>query len=162
MVRIDSADLVEANMDIGSSFKEYVHRELFCRVRRQADKGKRAERPPSSRCSEKSSAGLNHVEFTCSDILYYQLQMLDHLGFMPNFSTCVQCGKHLAEHELTSFSNERGGVVCPVLLQVCPPQDIPRGPHPQAGRPARTRVASIRAFSSGTEERCWRLSSLSI
>ena len=48
MVRIDSADLVETNMDIGSSLQGHVHRELLYGVRRQAHKGEGEERRPFS------------------------------------------------------------------------------------------------------------------
>ena len=98
MVRIDSADLVEANMDIGSSYKGMCIASFFTEFVDRLTKEKETERRPfqSAQCNLNR---LKSVEFTRSDILYYQLQMLDHLGFMPNFETCVQCGKHLAEHE---------------------------------------------------------------
>ncbi len=53
--------------------------------------------------------------------------MLDHLGFMPNFATCVHCGKHLVEHEKTSFSNERGGTLCAGCSRSVPHRTYPQG-----------------------------------
>ncbi len=145
MVRIDSADLVETNMDIGSSYKGMCIASFFTEFVDKLTKEK--ERNDGLFQLLSTSLGrLKSVEFTRSDILYYQLQMLDHLGFMPNFGTCVQCGKHLAEHEKTCFSNERGGTLCLGCSRSDPPQDISRGADPETSRPARRKRHRYRSF----------------
>jgi DNA repair protein RecO (recombination protein O) len=126
MVRIDSADLVETNMDIGSSFKGMCIASFFAEFVDKLTKEKERNDALFHLLST-SLSRLKSVESTRSDILYYQLQMLDHLGFMPNFSTCVQCGKHLAEHEKTCFSNERGGTLCPGCSRSIPHKTYPEG-----------------------------------
>lgn len=102
MVRIDSADLVETNMDIGSSYKGMCIASFFTEFVDKLTKEKERNDGLFQLLSA-SLARLKSVELTRSDILYYQLQMLDHLGFMPNFGTCVQCGKLLAEHRRSAF-----------------------------------------------------------
>ena len=130
MVRIDSADLVETNMDIGSSYKGMCIASFFTEFADKLTKEKERNEPLFHLLST-SLSKLKSVEFTRSDILYYQLQMLDHLGFMPNFSTCVQCGKGLAEHEKTCFSNERGGTLCPGCARSTPHRSYPEGLIPR-------------------------------
>jgi DNA repair protein RecO (recombination protein O) len=144
MVRIDNADLVDTNMDLGSSFKKMCTASFFAEF---VDKLTREKERNDKlfHFLRNSLSAVKSVEFTHSDVLYYQLQMLDHLGFMPNFRTCVQCGKDLHEHELTSFSNERGGTVCPgcsrsVPHRTYPPGLIPRLADKKAVAPVETVV----------------------
>ena len=43
---------------------------------------------------------------------YYEMRLLDHLGFRPQLITCVNCGREIkAEDQFFSFS--AGGVICP-------------------------------------------------
>jgi DNA repair protein RecO (recombination protein O) len=126
MVRIDSADLVETNMDIGTSFKRMCIASFFAEFVDRLTKEKERNAP----LFELLRGGLSRVkavEFTHSDVLYYELHMLDHLGFMPNFKSCVQCGRHLPECEKTCFSNERGGVLCPACSRSIPHRVFPEG-----------------------------------
>lgn len=45
-------------------------------------------------------------------IRYYEMRLLDHLGFRPQLFECVNCGREiLAEDQFYSFS--AGGVICP-------------------------------------------------
>jgi DNA repair protein RecO (recombination protein O) len=130
MVRIDNADLVEANMDLGSSYKRMCIASFFAEFVDRLTKEKESNHG-LFRSLQNSLSRVKSVEFTHSDILYYQLQMLDHLGFMPNFTTCVQCGKDLHEHEKTSFSNERGGTLCPGCSRSVPHKTYPHGLIPR-------------------------------
>jgi DNA repair protein RecO (recombination protein O) len=130
MVRIDSADLIETNMDIGSSYKSMCIASFFTEFVDKLTKEKERNDALFRHLSTNLSR-LKAVEFTRSDVLYYQLQTLDHLGFMPNFGTCVQCGKHLAEHEKICFSNERGGTLCPGCSRSIPHRTYPEGLIPR-------------------------------
>jgi DNA repair protein RecO (recombination protein O) len=130
MVRIDNADLVEANMDIGSSYIKMCIASFFAEFVDRLTKEKE-QNDRLFHLLSKSLNGVKSVEFTRSDILYYQLQMLDHLGFMPNFKTCVQCGRHLEGRELTFFSTERGGAVCPSCSRSVPHRAYPEGLIPR-------------------------------
>jgi hypothetical protein len=70
---------------------------------------------------------LKLVEFTVTDILYYELQMLRHLGYMLNLAACVHCGKALADVEKLYFSKERGGTLCVGCFRSVPHRQYPQG-----------------------------------
>ena len=42
-------------------------------------------------------ATIKQRDLTYSDVLYHELNMLQILGFEPNFQTCVYCGKAMDE-----------------------------------------------------------------
>lgn len=43
---------------------------------------------------------------------YYEIRLLDHLGFRPQLFHCAQCGEEIkAENQY--FSSQQGGVLCP-------------------------------------------------
>jgi DNA repair protein RecO (recombination protein O) len=45
-------------------------------------------------------------------IRYYEIRLLDHLGFRPQLVECANCGRQIkAEDQFFSFS--AGGVICP-------------------------------------------------
>jgi DNA repair protein RecO (recombination protein O) len=111
MVRIDNADLRRPNSGIESSFKKMCTASFFAEFVDRLTREKERNEGLFNLLGE-GLENIKLVEFTYSDVLYYQLRVLRHLGYMPNFETCVHCGKDLAGRERTSFSNERGGVVC--------------------------------------------------
>ena len=126
MVRIDNADLKEANSGIESSFRRMCIASFFAEF---VDRLTR-EKEPHADLFEVLKEALNkvkHVEFTYFDILYYQLGLLHHLGYMPNFTTCVQCGKDVSNDAPVSFSHERGGVVCGACASSVPHRRYPDG-----------------------------------
>ncbi len=126
LVRIDSADLLTANAGIDASLKRMCIASFFAEF---VDKMTR-EKERNEQLFAVLKEGLEEVknlEFTYFRILYYQLRMLHHLGYMPNFRTCIQCGKDVAPDEATSFSNERGGVVCPSCSRGQPHRQYPPG-----------------------------------
>ncbi|MFO8035855.1 MAG: DNA repair protein RecO [Anaerolineales bacterium] len=43
---------------------------------------------------------------------YYELRLLDHVGFRPELFHCVECKKEIAEED-QYFSGALGGVICP-------------------------------------------------
>jgi DNA repair protein RecO (recombination protein O) len=43
---------------------------------------------------------------------YYEIRLLDHIGFRPQLVTCVSCGRKI-QAEDQFFSAEHGGVLCP-------------------------------------------------
>jgi len=52
-------------------------------------------------------------------IRYYEMRLLDHLGFRPQLLQCVNCGRDIkAESQFFSFS--AGGVICPRCGQGLP------------------------------------------
>jgi len=45
-------------------------------------------------------------------IRYYEIRLLDHLGFRPQLIECVNCGREI-QPENQFFSFQAGGVICP-------------------------------------------------
>ena len=43
---------------------------------------------------------------------YYEMRLLDYLGFRPQLQNCIQCGNPI-EPEDQFFSGSEGGVICP-------------------------------------------------
>jgi len=145
MVRIDNADLREANSGIESSFRRMCIASFFAEF---VDRLTR-EKEPHADLFEVLKEALNkvkYVEFTYFDILYYQLEMLHHLGYMPNFTTCVQCGKDVSVDAPTSFSHERGGVVCGACASSVPHRRYPEGLLPRLADPAALKGTDTTAY----------------
>jgi DNA repair protein RecO (recombination protein O) len=126
MVRIDNADLLESNNGIETSFRKMCIASFFSEFVDRLTKEKERNEP-LFHVLRSSLNRVKTVEFTLSDVLYYELQMLDHLGYMPNLKTCVRCGKDLTEQERVSFSRERGGTICPVCSRFIPHKRYPEG-----------------------------------
>jgi DNA repair protein RecO (recombination protein O) len=52
-------------------------------------------------------------------VRYYEMRLLDLLGFRPELFRCVVCGKAI-QAEDQHFSNHQGGVVCPNCVAAAP------------------------------------------
>jgi DNA repair protein RecO (recombination protein O) len=170
MVRIDNADLEEHNSGIESSFRRMC---IASFITEFVDKLTREKERNEALFYElqKTLTKLKSVEFTASDVLYYQLQMLGYLGYMPNLKTCVQCGRDLASSEKTCFSNQRGGTVCPECSRSVPHRVYPDGlisrlSDPHAGslldnrtfeRHGREILEAFISFHLNTEFKSYRL-----
>jgi DNA repair protein RecO (recombination protein O) len=145
LVRIDNADLEEANSGIESSFRKMCMASFFVEFVDKLTK----EKERNEQLFHLLKMSLNKVktvELTPSDILYYQLQTLNHLGYMPNLRSCVQCGRELNNHEKQTFSNERGGVVCPSCSGSIPHRRFPQGLIERLGDRTATGVIEDRLF----------------
>ncbi len=126
MVRIENADLEESNGGLEVNLKRICTASFFTEFvdKLTKEKQKNEHLFHTLRSVLKS---LKTVEFTVSDILYYELQMLEHLGFMPNLATCVHCGKEIADVEKLYFSRERGGTLCSGCRKSVPHRQYPQG-----------------------------------
>jgi DNA repair protein RecO (recombination protein O) len=169
LVRIDNADLREANSGIESSFRNMCIASFFAEF---ADRLTR-ERSPHADLFDVLKEALSRVKsvaLTYFDILYYQLQMLDCLGYMPNFTTCVQCGRDVRGPDAASFSHERGGVVCGgcassvshrkypegLLFRLADPAAL-KGTSAAYGRPARELMEAFIQFHLNVDFKSYRL-----
>lgn len=55
---------------------------------------------------------LNRGDVPEKVVHYYEIRLLDHVGFRPQLFSCVACGERIqAQHQF--FSASRGGVLCP-------------------------------------------------
>ena len=119
MVRIDNADLVEANAGIEVSMRRMCSASFFCEFVDRLTK----EREPHTdlfHVLKEFIGGARMKDPGYADILHYQLRMLDILGYHPNFDTCVYCGASLADAEKLHFSRERGGILCGACARSLP------------------------------------------
>jgi DNA repair protein RecO (recombination protein O) len=126
MVRVENADLEESNGGLEVNLKRICVASFFTEFvdKLTKEKQKNEHLFDTLKMILKS---LKTIEFTVTDILYYELQMLEHLGYMPNLASCVHCGKDLADVEKLYFSRERGGTLCPGCSGSVPHRQYPQG-----------------------------------
>ncbi|MBP8626051.1 MAG: DNA repair protein RecO [Syntrophorhabdales bacterium] len=126
MARIENADIIESNGGIEGSLKKVCAASFFVEF---IDKLTReGERNTELFNGLKGILGnLKNTDFTSSDIVYSLLRILGHLGFAPNFDTCVYCGRYVPEDEKILFSRERGGILCSVCSTSLPFKAYPVG-----------------------------------
>ena len=130
LVRIENADLKESNSGLEVSLKRVCVASFFTEFVDKLTKEKQRN-GHLFQTLKKILDSLKLVEFTVTDILYYELQMLRHLGYMLNLAACVHCGKALADVEKLYFSKERGGTLCIGCARSVPHRQYPQGfiPH---------------------------------
>jgi len=126
MVRIENADIIETNSGIETSLKKACTAGFFTEFVDRLTKEKERHDELFYTLKEVLK-NIKHVEFTFNDIFYYQLKMLEILGYMPNFNTCVYCGSSMAEDKKLYFSKERGGILCPICSRSLPHKTYPVG-----------------------------------
>jgi DNA repair protein RecO (recombination protein O) len=126
LVRIENADLGESNSGLEVSLKKVCVASFFTEFVDKLTKEKQRNEP-LFQALKKILDSLKLVEFTVTDILYYELQMLRHLGYMLNLASCVHCGKALPDMEKLYFSKERGGTLCPGCSRAVPHRQYPQG-----------------------------------
>ncbi|MCX5803202.1 MAG: DNA repair protein RecO [Proteobacteria bacterium] len=142
MVRIENADIIETNSGIETSLKKACTAGFFTEFVDKLTKEKERHDELFYTLKEVLK-NIKHVEFTFNDILYYQLKMLETLGYMPNFHACVYCGKDILEDKKLYFSKERGGILCPICSRSLPHNTYPVGVIP--------RLASMRNAKDSSE-----------
>lgn len=111
MVRLENAYVIETNEGIEKSLKRACVAGFFTEFvdRLTRDREKHTE---LFYMLKDVLATIKQRDLTYSDVLYHELNMLQILGFEPNFQTCVYCGKAMDEEEKICFSNQRGGTLC--------------------------------------------------
>lgn len=130
MVRIENADIEESNSGLEVDLKKVCIASFFSefvdRMTREKEKNEALFNTLRTVVSQ-----TKRVELSYGDILYYELQMLGQLGFLPNFVRCVHCGTELAEVERLCFSREKGGILCLACSRFVPHRRYPPGFIPQ-------------------------------
>lgn len=145
LVRIENADIEEHNAGIETSLKRVCIASYFSEfVDRLTREKERNE--PLFHALETVLNRIKHVEFTASDILYYELLMLGHLGYMPNFRSCVVCGTEMPEDDNVCYSRERGGTLCLHCARGVPHRRYPQGLFTQLACFDRAQTGLNRAF----------------
>lgn len=111
MVRIENAHIIETNEGIEKSLKKACMAGFFTEFVDRLTKD-REKHVALFYILKEVLTGVRHSDFAYSDVLFYELSMLQTLGFEPNFHSCVYCGKPMNEDDRTCFSSERGGTLC--------------------------------------------------
>ncbi len=129
MVRIENADLVEGNDGIETSIRKACAASFFTEFVDRLTKEREPHVPLFGALKELINA-VRANDPTYADILYYQLLMLDTLGYHPNFDTCVYCGADMKGERKVHFSRERGGILCGPCARSLPNRSCTEGAIP--------------------------------
>jgi DNA repair protein RecO (recombination protein O) len=112
MVRIENAHTIESNEGIEKSLKKACIAGFFTEFVDKLTRD-REKHPELFYILKGILTGIKRHDLTYADVLIHELNMLQTLGFEPNFHSCVYCGKPMHEDDRTCFSSERGGTLCP-------------------------------------------------
>jgi DNA repair protein RecO (recombination protein O) len=124
MVRIENAHVVEANAGIEKTLRKVCTASFFTEFVDRLTK-EREKNTSLFYLLKEVLTGVKQVEFDYHDILSYELSMLECLGYMPNFTTCVYCGKAMGHQDRLYFSSERGGILCSRCSRFIPHKTYP-------------------------------------
>lgn len=126
MARIENADIIEANKGIEKSYKSLCTASFFAEF---TDKlTKEGERNKALFYALKDIfVNVKDMEFSSNDLIFHLLNILKITGFMPNFKSCVYCGKEVPDEEKIYFSRERGGIICKICSPSLPYKTYPVG-----------------------------------
>lgn len=126
MVRIENADILETNNGLEKTLKRACTAAFFTEFVDRLTK-ERERHDALFHTLRIALKTLKEFDFSYDEVLYYQLRMLETLGFMPNLDNCVYCGKGLQENEKILFSRERGGILCALCARSLPYKAYPEG-----------------------------------
>ena len=129
MVRIENADIVETNSGIERSLRKACTAGFFTEFADRLTK-EREKNTALFRTLKEILEGVKRSEFAYADILHYELRMLETLGYMPNLTDCVYCGKRVPDEMNRHFSSQRGGVLCPACTRPLPHRTYSEGTIP--------------------------------
>jgi len=111
LARIENADIIETNNGMETSLKTMCIASFFTEFTDKLTK----ERERNEHLFYILHEVLTKVKewhFTHENVLHYQLRMLEALGYLPNFNSCVYCGEEIPGNKKIFFSVERGGIIC--------------------------------------------------
>ncbi len=129
MVRIENADVIGTANGIETSLRRVSVAAFFVEFVDRLTK----ERERHQELFYALGQALNDIrtrEFAYRDVIRHQLRILETLGFMPNFQSCVYCGKDVPDGSKIAFSRERGGILCPVCSRPIPHRTYSDGTIP--------------------------------
>jgi DNA repair protein RecO (recombination protein O) len=129
MVRIENADIVGTCNGIETSLKKVSTAAFFVEFVDRLTK----EREGHQELFHALGQALRDIkarEFAYRDVIRHQLRILETLGFMPNFHSCVYCSKDVPDDRKVHFSRECGGIICPVCSRPIPHRTYSEGTIP--------------------------------
>ncbi|MBA4418235.1 MAG: DNA repair protein RecO [Syntrophus sp. (in: bacteria)] len=133
LVRIDNADIVETNSGIERSLRRASTAAFFTEFADRLTKD-RERNIDLFHTLKEVLLFTKQRELSYMDILRYELKMLETLGYMPNFTACVYCGKNVKEEMKVCFSRERGGILCSACSSPLPHRVYSAGTIPGIAR----------------------------
>lgn len=111
MVRLENAYAIETNEGIEKSLKKACIAGFFTEFVDKLTRDREKHTELFYMLKDVLTI-IKQYDLTYSDVLYHELNMLQILGFEPNFQTCVYCGKAMDGEEKTYFSSQHGGTLC--------------------------------------------------
>jgi len=126
IARIENADLIESNTGIEKSLKSFCAASFFAeftdRLTKDGEKNK-----DLFNMLKYIFVNVKDSAFGSSEIIINLLNILKITGFMPNFKTCVYCGREVPDEEKIYFSKERGGILCKICSSSLSYKTYPAG-----------------------------------
>lgn len=111
LVRIDNADLINSFVSLRQKYDRYTASSLLCELiihwTRENDGDKKLYNLLFWAFDK-----LDKGEPISRTIILFQIRLLDILGFRPNLSGCLECGKLDAKGSPYQFSPNRSGLIC--------------------------------------------------
>ena len=119
LLLVTQADTVEAYLPLGEDLILMGHASYVIELIDRFTYDDETENPAIFRLLTDTLARLASKTDPWLAIRYYEMRLLDYLGFRPQLFECVNCGREiLAEDQFYSFS--AGGVICPKCGQGLP------------------------------------------
>lgn len=111
ITRLENASVILDSSGIEKDLRRFS---LAFFILEMADKltREREPHPDLYELLKESAQRIKNSEIVFSYILEIALRILEITGFLPNFKTCIRCGKYIDPEKLKFFSIEKGGVLC--------------------------------------------------
>ena len=119
LVRLENADIIETNCGIETSLKKACTAGFFTELVDRLTK-ERERHDNLFRILKIVLLKVKRTDLSYTEILYNHLSVLELLGFMPNFNTCVYCGNKMDGEKRIFFSREKGGILCASCSSLLP------------------------------------------
>ena len=112
LLLVTQADTIEAYLPFGEDLLLMSHASYVVELLDRFTYDDGAENAPIFRLLTDTLARLASKSDAWLTIRYYEMRLLDYLGFRPQLLECANCGRDIiAEDQFFSFS--AGGVICP-------------------------------------------------
>ncbi len=111
LARIENAHILEDFSEIERDLRKFFIASFLTEIVDKLAK----EKEPYPQIFDLLGAALRRLktsQVSSLDTLMLLLKILELLGFLPNFKTCVHCGKTVDQKSKTFFSSEKGGILC--------------------------------------------------
>ncbi|HOP85533.1 MAG TPA: DNA repair protein RecO [Syntrophorhabdaceae bacterium] len=126
LARIENADLIESNKGIEKSLKSFCAASFFAEFTDRLTKDGERNKDLFD-VLKYIFINAKDTAFGSSEIVINLLNILKVTGFLPNFKSCVYCGREVPDEEKVYFSKERGGILCKICSSSLSYKTYPAG-----------------------------------